>query len=952
MKNLLLFFLTLICSTASEAQSVKTLKPAKVVRQQDDRLWYRKAAAKWTDALPLGNGRLGAMVFGGTGTDRIQFNEETLWTGKPRDYDRPGAAAYLPDIRRLLVENKQAEAEKLADEKFMGMQSPAGDKKAWVDAMLALKGMDGNPALPAYDDSSWKTISVPSYEGWETAGLEGLDGAVWFRTTFEFPAELKGQDLILDLNRIRDLDHTYINGKLVGSTDGTSSRKYLIPSGLLKTGKNVLAIQVLNFFDKGGIAGYKDTSRYISIHPVAENTGPAVHFSKKWKYRIQNNEPPAVPHFQADYQPFGDLTLDFGLPGMQAGQSAVSNYQRELSLSTAVSTTTYTLKNVRYTREYFVSQPDQVIVVHLKADRPGSINFSAALSSPHQNSSVRKIDGATIGMTVQVRNGALKGESFLKAVLQKGQLTVSKGQLIIRNADEVTLYLTAATNYINYKDVSGNPELACRTAMERLKGRTYEDIKKRHLTEYQKYYNTFAINLGKNDNQHLPTDIRLARFKEATDPAFAALYLQYGRYLLISSSRPGTRPANLQGIWNELLAPPWGSKYTTNINAEMNYWPAEVLNLSPMHEPMFNMIDELAESGTKTAKVHYNAPGWVLHHNTDIWRGTAPINSATHGIWVTGAAWLTMDLWEHYQFTQDKVFLAQRAYPQMKASAQFFVDFLQKDTKTGWLISTPSNSPENGGLVAGPSMDHQIIRTLFRNCIAAAGILHTDSAFSSILQEKYKQIAPNQIGRYGQLQEWLEDKDDPENKHRHVSHLWGVHPGNDIIWDNHPELMKAARQSLIYRGDEGTGWSLAWKINFWSRFKEGDHAMKMVKMLISPVEKGGGAYLNLFDAHPPFQIDGNFGGAAGIAEMLIQSHTQYIDLLPALPADFSYGDVRGICARGGFVLNIKWNNHLLQQVEILSKAGNDCWLRYQGKVIHIPTKAGKTYIFNHTLTQL
>lgn len=918
-----------------------------LAQQQDDHLWYQQPASKWTDALPLGNGRLGAMVFGGIEKDRIQFNEQNLWTGEPRDYNRPGAAAYLPEIRKLLSQNKQAAAEKLADEKFMGLESPAGDKKAWVTAMRALKGIRGNPALTEYDDSHWKLLAVPSFEGWESVGLEGLDGAVWFRTTFEVPADKIGQDLVLDLNKIRDQDFTYVNGELIGSTEGNDSRKYIIPAKLLKPGKNVLAIQVLNFTDKGGIAGYKDTSHVISIHAVQEKAGgKLILFDKKWKYKIQDDAPPAVPHFQADYQPFGDLILDFGKTG------AVSHYRRELDLATAISKTSYVVNGINYTREYLVSQPDQVIVLHIKTDRPGSISFIAALSSPHKNQLIRKVDNHTIKMTVRVKDGALKGDSFLQVILKNGTVRAERGHLVIQKADEVTLYLTAATNYINYKDVSGKPELIARSTLKKIRGKSYTHIKQDHIREYRQYYTTFSIDLGKNKNQLLPTDQRLNHFKDSDDPSFAGLYLQYGRYLLISSSRPGGRPANLQGIWNDQLAPPWGSKYTTNINAEMNYWPSEVLNLSPMHQPMLDMMDELVENGRETAKVYYNAHGWVLHHNTDIWRATAPINSSTHGIWVSGAAWLTMDLWEHYLFTQDKDFLAKRGYPVMRSAAQFFVDFLVKDPKTGWLISTPSNSPENGGLVAGPTMDHQIIRTLFKNCITAAGILHTDVAFSRLLQEKYKQIAPNQIGKYGQLQEWLEDKDDPASKHRHVSHLWGVHPGNEINWEDSPELMKAARQSLIFRGDEGTGWSLAWKINFWSRFKDGAHAMKMVKMLISPAEKGGGAYLNLFDAHPPFQIDGNLGGAAGIAEMLIQSHTRYIDLLPALPDEFAGGEVKGICARGGFVLNLKWANHVLQRVEVVSRTGKDCLLRYQDQEIHFHTTAGKHYVFDRELKQV
>lgn len=926
------------------------LRPS-IVEKQDDVLWYTKPAMKWTDALPLGNGRIGAMVFGGPDKDRIQFNEETLWSGGPRDYNKAGAATYLPEIRKLIQEGRQAEAEKLGDAHFMGLESKAGDKKVWIAAMRKRKGMKGDPASLTEDDSSWKSIPVPTYEGWETEGLEGLDGALWFRTAFTLPASYAGKDLILDLNKVRDQDFTYINGTLVGATEGVAARKYVIPSKLLRKGKNVLAIQVLNYFDKGGIAGYKDTTKHITIYPgrngIAEKDVKAISLNGLWKYKVQDSEPPAVPHFQADYQPFGDLVLDFGELGK------VKDYRRELALNTAVAKTSYSLNGVNYRREYFVSAPQKTMVIRLSADKRAKINFSAALGSPHKQVAVRKINGNTIAMSVQPRDGVLKGESFLKAVVDEGRVSVDKdGRLVVANATAVTLYLAAATNFIDYKTVTGRPDLIGKAVIDDLKDKSFEKVKQEHIKEYQQYYHAFSLRFGEGGERNMPTDLRLANFSKGSDPSFAALYVQYGRYLLISSSRPGTQPANLQGIWNDQLAPPWGSKYTTNINVEMNYWPSEVLNLSAMHEPMFKMIAELAEQGRITAKTYYDAAGWVLHHNTDIWRATAPINSATHGIWVTGAAWLTMDLWEHYQFTQDKQFLKEQAYPLMKSAAQFFNDFLVRDPKTGWLISTPSNSPEHGGLVAGPTMDHQIIRTLFKNCIAAAAILNTDTAFSKTLKEKYSQIAPNQIGRHQQLQEWLEDKDDVEDKHRHVSHLWGVHPGNDITWEDQPELMKAARQSLLYRGDEGTGWSLAWKINFWARFREGDHAMKMVQMLMRPAGNAGGSYLNLFDAHPPFQIDGNFGGAAGIAEMLLQSHTRYIDILPALPAAIPAGELNGICARGGFVLNIRWKNNELENLEIWSAKGGSCMLRYKGKVVAVTARPGQVYQFNHALLQL
>ncbi|MBD0376459.1 MAG: glycoside hydrolase N-terminal domain-containing protein, partial [Flavisolibacter sp.] len=626
-------------------------------QEQELKLWYNQPAAKWTEALPIGNGRLGAMIFGGVEQDRIQFNEETLWTGEPRNYDRKGAYKYLPEIRRLLFAGKQKEAEQLAEEHFMGLKSGEGNKEKWVQEMRSLKGISGNPALANYDDSKWKEMQVPAYEGWETVGFEGLDGALWFRTTFDLPEQWKSKNLVLDLNRIRDHDFTYVNGKQVGTMEGTEPRKYIISKEFLHAGKNTIAIQVLNYFDKGGIAGYKDTSRHIGLYPEGESEKNKISLVKNWKYFIQNDEPPAVPRYQADYQPFGDLWLNF------KGHNSVSNYRRELDITNAVSTTSYSINGVQYTREYLASQPNQVVVMHLTASKPGSIYFEAVVKSPHKYSSTRKINDNTLGLSLKVRNGALHGESYLQVVTTKGTAIVQNDKIVVSSADEVTLYLTAGTNYKNYKDVSADPVASCKMALQSVQGKTYNQIKTAHSAEYQKYFITLSINLGKSENEKLPTDERIEKFASSSDPSLVALYLQYSRYLLISSSRPGTRPANLQGIWNDLLTPPWGSKYTTNINVEMNYWPAELLNLSPMHEPLFTMIEELAEAGKQTAKKYYNAPGWVLHHNTDLWRGTAPINAANHGIWVTGGAWLSRHLWERYLFTQDKDFLKNKAYP-------------------------------------------------------------------------------------------------------------------------------------------------------------------------------------------------------------------------------------------------------------------------------------------------
>lgn len=917
------------------------LAPAQALR-----LWYNKPAEKWTEALPLGNGRLGAMIFGGVEQEHLQFNEETLWTGGPRNYNRRGAYRYLDSIRQLLFAGKQKEADLLAEAQFMGLKSGEGRRTDWVNKIISMNGMKGNPALPGFDDTRWKTMQVPSYDGWEAVGFEGLDGAVWLRTTVELPAVWAGQNLILDLNRVKDADFTYVNGKLVGSTEGDKPRKYAVAKELLHAGANTIAVLVLNYDNKGGIQGYMDTATHIAIYPVGTAEKDKLSLQGNWKYFIQNNEPPSAGQYQADYQPFGDLWLRF------KNTAAVTGYTRELNIADAVAATTYTVGDITYKREYLASQPNQVIAIRLTASQKAAISFDAMLTSPHKYSSVIKLNDNTLALSVKVKDGAMEGKSYLQVNALNGSITNTDNTITISNADEAVIYLTAGTNFKNYTDVSADPALPCITALNGTAGKTYAQIKTAHLNEYQQYFNTFSIDLGRNENEQLPTNERIEKFTASGDPSLVALYAQYGRYLLIASSRPGTKPPNLQGIWNDLLTPPWGSKYTTNINAEMNYWPAESLNLSALHAPLFTMIEELSVTGRQTARDYYHAPGWVLHHNTDQWRGTAAINAANHGIWVTGGAWLCHHLWEHYLFTKDKSFLQTKAYPIMKQAALFFSRFLVKDPATGYLISSPSNSPEQGGLVAGPSMDHQIIRDLFSNTIAAAGILQVDAPLRTKLQQQYQQIAPGKIGRYGQLQEWMQDVDDTSNKHRHVSHLWAVYPGSEINWDETPELMKAARQSLLYRGDAATGWSLGWKINFWARFKDGDHAYKLLQMLISPANTGAGSYPNLFDAHPPFQIDGNFGGAAGIGEMLVQSHTKFIDILPALPAALPAGEVNGICTRGGFVMNIQWQQGRLHRLTVISKAGSDLLLRYNNKTISIVTHKNGVYQFDDSLTQL
>ena len=748
----------------------------------DLRLWYDQPAANWNEALPVGNGRLGAMVFGGVETERIQFNEETLWDGQPRDYSHPGAHEYLDELRQLVFDGKQTKAHELGMEKFM-----------------------------------------------------------------------------------------------------------------------------------------------------------------------------SVPLRQTNYQPFGDLNLSF------PGHEGFTDYERGLDLTASVCHTSYKVDGVRYEREVIASNPRQVIVIHLTSDRNKSLDFSYHFDSPHQQKEFLLEDGK-LSMKIAVGKGVLTGMAMV--VLETdGEIDASREQVSVSGANTATLYLNAATSFKNYKDVSNDPEEELEKRLASLDGISWEEMKQEHTADYQSHFNRFSIDLGENGRDTLPTGRRLQAYQEsAGDPALIALYVQYARYLMISSSRVGTYPANLQGIWNQEIEPPWGSKYTVNINTEMNYWPAEVMNLSDCHDPLFNLIEECVESGRITARNHFDCDGWVLHHNTDLWRGTAPINNSNHGIWVSGSGWLSRHLWEHFLFTQDVDFLRERAYPVMRDAALFYSQYLIPDPKTGWLISTPSNSPENGGLVAGPTMDHQIIRSLFKSCVEASEILGEDREFSLLLQEMIPKIAPNQIGRLGQLQEWMEDIDDPENKHRHVSHLWGVHPGNDINWKDSPEIMEAARKSLLLRGDDGTGWSLAWKINFWARFLEGNRAAKLIGMLFRPVPSagksmGGGSFPNLFDTHPGgggnlFQIDGNFGGAAGMVEMLLQSHLGTIDLLPALPDAISEGRIAGVCARGGFELAFDWENGELQAVEVLSKAGKHCQLRYNKWSVDFDTEKGKSYTFNGQLESL
>ena len=756
-------------------------------------LWYDKPANGWVEALPVGNGRIGGMVYGGPENDTIQFNEETLWTGQPHDYAHKGAYKYLGKLRQLLWAGKQKEAHELGNEHFMSQ-----------------------------------------------------------------------------------------------------------------------------------------------------------------------------PFGQQAYQPFGDIMLTF------PGHGKATDYQRRLDIQKAISSVFYNVDGVKFKREVFASAPGQAMVIHLEASKNGTLNFVAQLDCPHdvyditvKNNEIILKGKANNYPQKLGRDGnpypesKLTFEARLKVINEGGGVTEENGSIKVDNARKATLYLVAATSFVNYGDISANPTERCEADLKKLEGKSYETLRAEHINDYQQLFNRVSIDLGSSDISKRPTNERLISFKTDNDQSLVALLYQYGRYLLISSSRPGTQPANLQGIWNDKLAPPWDSKYTININTEMNYWPAEITNLSECTAPLIQMLKDLSVTGQNVAREHYNMGGWVAHHNTDLWRGAAPINNANHGIWISGGAWLSEHLWWHYQFSGDKEYLRNTAYPILKEASRFFSEYLVQDPKhPEWLISGPSNSPEQRGLVMGPTMDHQIIRNLLANTIEAAGILGIDADFAKMLKAKRDSIAPNQIGQYGQLQEWLDDVDDPKNEHRHVSHLWGLHPGNEIHPLTTPKFADACKVTLSERGDGGTGWSRAWKINFWARLLDGDHAFLLLNNLMVPsvsqetnMHDRGGLYINLFDAHPPFQIDGNFGATSGITEMLLQSHLRdengdyYQDILPALPSKLASGKISGIKGRGGFECSIAWENGNLSFLSVKSILGNKLNLRYKGKLISKETTKGETYTF-------